>query len=83
MMDPILLEELTQVFRQTFLDNQLIITPATKADDVRQWDSFSHMELIAAIEKKYNIQFSFEEVIHFNNVGDLINTLTQKIKAAR
>jgi len=35
------------------------------------WDSFTHTQLIAAIEEHYGINFRLKEILNFKNVGDM------------
>ena len=72
-------EKLTEIFREVF-DNPLIeITPETTADDIDEWDSMNHINLILMVELKFNIEFTQQEVMRFNNVGDLMKTIQSKI----
>jgi acyl carrier protein len=74
-----ILKEVEQIFIEVFNDEGLVITPSTKADDVKGWDSLTHMSLIAQIEAHFETEFSFSEVMHFNNVGDMVETLEKKL----
>jgi acyl carrier protein len=73
-----MLTKLQQVFRDVFKDNNLIITKQTSAKNINMWDSLTHLELIAAIEDAFKINFSFDEVMQFNSVGDLLKVLEEK-----
>lgn len=75
-----MLERVQQVFRKVFDDKALIITSQTSADTIEQWDSLVHIELIAAIEEEFKINFSFNEVVKFNDVGDMIDLIQNKLK---
>ena len=70
-----MLEELQKVFREVFADNNLQITTKTSAKDIKMWDSLTHLELIASVEKTFGIQFTFVEVMQFDCVGDMIAAL--------
>ena len=75
-----MLEQIQKVFRSIFQDEVLIIQATTSANDIKMWDSLIHIELIAAIEAEFNVEFSFNEVMVFNNVGDMIRSLETKLK---
>jgi long-chain acyl-CoA synthetase len=49
-------------------DLRLTAAPGT----VKGWDSFSHLNLIAAIEKKFDISLSSSDILRIRNLGDLI-----------
>jgi acyl carrier protein len=73
------LRQLQEVFRKVFENNSLIITDATTANDIRGWDSLTHMHLLHQVEEYFHIQFSFNEVSSFQNVGDMIKTIEKKV----
>ena len=62
-----------------FDDESLQITPATTANDVDGWDSLSHINLITAIEMKFNLRFTQKELLRQRNVGDLIADIDLKL----
>lgn len=62
-----------------FDDDSIQISPEMTANDVDGWDSLSHVNLITAIEAKFNIMFSQKELLKHRNVGDLINDIERKL----
>lgn len=72
-------EELTGVFRLVFDNPQIRINENTTSDDIVGWDSFSHVNLITAIEDHFKIQFTQSEAFNFKNVGELMATLQNKL----
>jgi acyl carrier protein len=77
-MDVVILEELTCVFRNVFDDPTLVISTDTNADDVVGWDSFSHVNLMIAVEHHFKIHFTDKEIVSFKNVGELITDISMK-----
>ncbi|MBE6888220.1 MAG: acyl carrier protein [Ruminococcaceae bacterium] len=71
-------EELTEIFRDIFDDEEIELTDETTADDIEDWDSLEQINLLVAIEKKFSIKFKLDEVSHLANVGDMVN-LVQKL----
>lgn len=47
-------------------------------DNIENWDSLRHMNLILALEEELNITFSDEEVVEMLSVGIIIETLKEK-----
>jgi acyl carrier protein len=72
------LRQLQEVFRKVFENSSLIITDATTASDIRGWDSLTHMHLLHRVEEHFKIQFSFNEVSSFQNVGDMVKAIEKK-----
>ena len=73
-----ILERVTKVFRDEFDNDDLVITDETTADDVEEWDSLSHVQLICSIEKEFKIRFSSKEIMKWRNVGELVDSIISK-----
>jgi len=73
-------EKLTQVFREVFDDETLVVTDEMTADDVDSWDSLSHVNLIIAIEISFGIEFKQNEIQNFGNVGELKQSIEEKLE---
>jgi acyl carrier protein len=71
-------EKLTQIFRDTFEDEQITIGPETTAKDIEDWDSLSHIQLLVAIEKTFGIRFNTGEVAGLANVGEMVELLSRR-----
>ena len=71
-------QKLTDVFRKTFANDKLSLNDAMTADDVEGWDSLTHINLILAVEKAFNLRFSTREVRGLKNVGNLIALVQSK-----
>jgi acyl carrier protein len=76
-----ILAQVNEVFRAVLGDAKLAIGPETTAKDVPEWDSLTHVELIVAIEKRFKIKFTSREVRRFQNVGEMCETIAQKLTA--
>lgn len=73
------MSRLENVFREVFDDTGISITQATTAENIEQWDSLTHIELIVAAEKEFNIRFSSMDLKKLENVGDLANLISKKL----
>ncbi|MDB5023251.1 MAG: acyl carrier protein [Mucilaginibacter sp.] len=74
-----ILADLQSIFRVEFSDQTIILNESTTADEIKMWDSITHMGLMFSIEQHYNISFSLDEIISFQSIGDLVNTIKVKI----
>lgn len=75
------IEPLTRIFREVFDDEEITLSREMTADDVDGWDSLSHVNLIVTIEVRFNIKFSQKELLTFKNVGDLMDSIQNKLPA--
>ena len=74
-----IVKELTPVFRKVFDNNTLELTDELSALDVENWDSLSHMLLIAGVENKFAIKFKLKDLNKMANVGDMIAVISSKL----
>jgi len=73
------LDTLTEVFRMVFDDPEIVLAPQMTADDVDGWDSLSHVNLMRAVENRFNLRFKQKEVLSFKDVGDLLQCIENKL----
>lgn len=67
------------IIREVLEVPALVVTNETSAADVDEWDSMTHIQLIAAIEGKYKIRFALGELQALKNVGDMIELIQKKL----
>jgi acyl carrier protein len=79
-MEEVIPQRLTDTFRTIFGNQDIHLTRETTANDVAGWDSLMHINLIVAVEKEFRVRFTTLEVMSLNNVGDLADTITRKVK---
>ena len=72
--------EVQKIFRDIFDDQELLIDNNTNSDSLDNWDSLNHINLVVAIERKFEIKFKLGELQNLKNVGEMINLLKEKIK---
>jgi acyl carrier protein len=74
-----ILSRVQEVFRDELELDDLVLTDETTADDVEEWDSLSHVQLVVALEKAFNIKFTSREILSWDNVGDLVDCIGKKL----
>ena len=76
------IDRLNKAFQKAFDNESIRVTPIMTADDIEDWDSFTHINLIIAIEMEFGIKFKQNEIQNFANVGELIHSIEAKLAAA-
>ena len=71
--------KLNEVFRDVFDDDSIVVCDTTTADDIEDWDSLEHINLVVAVEKKFGIKFNMGEVAALKNVGEMVDLIAAKI----
>lgn len=74
-----IIEKLTIVFHEVFGDNTIVLHDDMTAADVENWDSLTHMMMITKVEEVFGIRFKLKELNRLKNVGDLCNTIAEKL----
>ncbi len=74
-----ILNRLTTIFEDALDEDNIKLSDNTTADDVEGWDSLTHVQLVVAIEKSFNIRFAAKEIQSWKNVGELIDSIAAKI----
>ena len=72
-------EKLTEIFQAVFDDDTLLISDTTTAEDIEDWDSLEQINLVVAVEKKFDMKFNIEEVNMFRNVGEMVDIIIKRI----
>ena len=70
--------KLEQVFRDIFDEEELIINNETTAEDIEDWDSLAHINLVVSIEKEFDVKFALGELQALRNVGDMVDLVIRK-----
>ena len=74
-----ILAKVEEIFREELELDDLVLTDETTADDVEEWDSLSHVQLVAAMEEAFGIEFKSREILSWENIGDLIDSIEKKL----
>lgn len=75
-----IIQQINMIIVELFDNDSIVIHEETKASDIEEWDSLTHIRVITAIEKHFNIRFELNELLTFNNIGELSHDILEKIK---
>lgn len=67
------------IFRDIFDEDELVIQESSSSDDIEDWDSLNHINLVSAIEKEFKIRFALGELQSLKDVGSMIDLMLQKL----
>ena len=76
-------EEIFSKLNEIFIDvldlDEVELTENTSANDIEEWDSLSHIQLIVAIEKAFKIKFTSLEIMKWSSVGEMVDSMESKL----
>lgn len=72
-------QTIIEICKEVFENEDLVLTEASSAADVEEWDSLTHLSLINELEVKYDVEFTLDEVTKSQNLGELLNALMKHI----
>ena len=75
-----LFDGVQDIFRDIFDEEDMVIEDKTSSDDVEEWDSLNHINLVSAIEKEFEIRFALGELMELKDVGAMIDLMGEKLK---
>jgi acyl carrier protein len=76
---PEILKKVNDIFIDILENEGIVLTMGTTANDVEDWDSLNHIQLVVAIEKEFKIRFASREIQSWNTVGEMVNSIWSKL----
>ena len=67
-----IVETFTNILRDLLIDDSIVLSMETTREEVPNWDSFSYVNFIVAVEMRFGIKFRVSEVESFRNVGEIV-----------
>lgn len=76
----VIFEKLNDVFNTVFDDmGGINLCDSTCSDDVEGWDSLAQIQLVSLIQSTFGIKFTAKEMLSWDNVGQMVDTIQNKI----
>lgn len=66
-----IMKEVNSIFIELFNDESIVLNESSDTNTIDAWDSLNHIQVITAIEKHFKIRFELNDLLNFQNVGDL------------
>ena len=74
-----ILHQVEEIFRDVLDNKDITLAPDTTANDIEEWDSLTHVELIVAVEKHFHVKFTSAEILSWRNVGEMVGSITKHL----
>lgn len=70
-------KRLNKVFREVFDDDTIVVNDSTMSDDIEDWDSFEHINLVVAVEEEFSFKIPMGKVVTMKNVGEMVDIILE------
>lgn len=73
-------EKLTEIFRDVMDNDEIVLEENTTAEDIEEWDSLAHVQLIEKIQAVFGVKFSAKEMMSWDDVGEFVDSIASKLQ---
>lgn len=74
------IRQVNEIFIDVLDRKDIVLRDDLTANDIEEWDSLAHIRLVVAIERKFNLHFASKEIQSWENVGEMIDCIYEKLK---
>lgn len=71
-------DRLAAVFQRTFAYDPAAFSLQTSPDDVPNWDSIGHMNLVTQLEDEFAVQFDVDQIMEMSSAERILEILRAK-----
>lgn len=68
-------QRIQKVFQEVFEDEDLVLDRSLRREDVEEWDSLAHIELVIGLEKEFQVKFSTQQIMKMDSIEEIIRFL--------
>lgn len=72
-------KKLEEIFRDIFDNDELSINENSSPENIEEWDSLAHVNIIVATEKCFGIKFTMKEVFEIKDVSHIVSMILNKV----
>ena len=72
---------MTEIVREIFGDDTIVLTAGTTASDIKGWDSINNINVIVAAEVRFGVRLSGEQIESLANVSDFVRAIRARLTA--
>ncbi|MEQ8441487.1 MAG: phosphopantetheine-binding protein [Alphaproteobacteria bacterium] len=76
-----ILETLTEIFRDIFDDDDIVLTESSTSADIEEWDSLNQIKIILACEKAFDVRLNARDINTLENVGAMLDHMSGLLAA--
>jgi acyl carrier protein len=74
-----ILKQVNEVFIDVLDNEDIVLKSDTTANDIEEWDSLTHIQLVVALEKHFKIRFNSAEIRNWKNIEEMCNAIKSRV----
>lgn len=74
-----ILAKLQDIFCDILDNEDIVLENATTADDIEEWDSLAHVQIVAEVEKVFGVKFTSYEITSWIDIEELVDCIAKKL----
>ena len=75
-------EQVREMAADVFMVEREQVNAETSPQSLESWDSVQHLSLVLALEEKFALQFSPEEIDQMQSIGQVVGLVERKLGQA-
>lgn len=72
-------EKVQAIFREVLDNDEIVVNREESADDIEEYDSLSHIQLVVEIEKEFGVKFKAKDILAWDTFGDMLDCIEKYI----
>lgn len=73
-------ERIEKVFKEVFDDDEFVLDLQLASNQMPEWDSMTHIQLILALEQEFNIKFNTQQIANMDSVEKIMLIIQEKVR---
>ena len=67
----------SRILCDLLLDDSIVLTMASRREDIPGWDSFNYINFIVAVERQFDVKFKIADIESFPDVGAIVTEVAR------
>ena len=74
-----IVERVQNIFRDVLNNDTIILKENDSTDSIKGYDSLTHIQILSEVQESFGIKFTAKEMISWDTVGEMCDTVITKI----
>lgn len=70
-----ILDKVQAIFRDVLDNDDIVLNPNESADDIDDYDSLAHVQIVDAIQKEFKIKLKSKDILSWDTFGEMLDCI--------